>query len=450
MTENKEKLKLSHVLPVLPVLMILSFLISSMLLWCAKILSGSINLEVIYCFELIVIVLCGIFGIFGKILISNRKSYFFQFFIVFLITGVLFFIGKNEGFNWLRSLVVFQPAVPLIHIYWNVSSLQPIRDYVKRSQVVFCTQLIFDGLASIFLYFIEKNAANIDTFMINQLGISERNWGLVATIFAFLLYFLFPFIRIYISIKMFIDKNGIKIPVDNVLWGTIAQGYLSSLFLISIAINLFLVPSAELDIFSIIVLSQFYLSFNLFFWAPSYESINKFGSEKVKAISNFITIFIILSTLVLLDQYESEVVGILTWFLPVLLPIFIGEIYKTSDEYLRGHNFEQTRKMGRHIYWITMLSFNTLLIYNILILFKDSDNKAHIKTILVGMLEYMQSSEGNAVTRTILSLFASGLMFLLSLGVSWMISKMFIKLFKNIYLDKSKGYFIQNESDNSD
>ncbi|HEL1597565.1 TPA: hypothetical protein TXJ12_001804 [Streptococcus suis] len=448
MTENKEKLKLSHVLPVLPVLMILSFLISSMLLLCAKILSGSINLEVIYCFELIVIVLCGIFG---KILISNRKSYFFQFFIVFLITVVLFFIGKNEGFNWLRSLVVFQFAVPLIHIYWNVSSLQPIRDYVKRSQVVFCIQLIFDGLVGVFLYFIGKNATNIDTFMINQLGISERNWGLVATIFAFLLYFLFPFIRIKISIKKFIDKNGIEIPVDNVLWGTIAQGYLSSLFLISIALNLFLVPSTELDIFSIIVLSQFYLSFNLFFWAPSYESINKFGSEKVKAISNFITIFIILSTLVLLDQYESEVVGILTWFLPVLLPTFIGEIYKMSEEYLEGIGFKQTRKMRKHIYWLTMLSFNTLLIYNILILFKDSNSKAHIKVFFVDVLEYMQSSEGNAMASTILSVFASGLIVLLSFGLGWIISKyVFIVLFKNIYLDELKGYFERNESDNFD
>ncbi len=448
MSENNDKLKLSQVLPVLPVLMILSFLISSMLLLCAKILSGFINLEVICWFELIVIVLCGIFG---KIFISNRKSYFFQFFIVFLITVVLFFIGKNEGFNWLRSLVVFQLVVPLIHIYWNVSSLQQIRDYVKRSSGVFFTQIALDFLVGIYLFLLVKYAVNIDAFMINQLGISKRNWDLVAVIFSVLLLFLFPIIRNYKSIKKYIDKNNIIIPAGNVLWGTYFQGYLLSLFLMPIAINLFWVPYAELDIFSIIVLSQFYLSINLFFWAPSYESINKFGSVKVKAISNFITISIILSTLVLLDQYESDVVGILTWFLPVLLPTFIGEIYKLSNEYLEGIGFKQTRKMKKHIYWLTMLSFNTLLIYNILILFKDSNSRAHIKVFFVGVLEYLQSSEGNAVTSTILSVFASGLIVLLSFGLGWIVSKyVFIVLFKNIYLDESKGYFERNESDNFD
>lgn len=448
MTENNEKMKLSQILPVLPVLLILSSLFSSMLLLCANILSEFINLEVIYSFETIVIILYVFFGIFFK---CNYKRYIIQSISVFLITFVLFCIGKNEEFKWMRSLIVFQLSVPLIHIYWNVRFLQPIRDYVKRSSGVFFTQIALDVLVGVCLFLCAKYAVNIDTFMINQLGISKRNWDLVAAIFSVLLLFLFPIIRNYKSIKKYIMKNNIIIPVGNVLWGTYFQGYLLSLFLTSIAISLFLVPSAELDIFSFIVLSQFYLSINLFFWAPSYESINKFGSEKVKAISNFITIFIILSTLVLLDQYESEVVGILTWFLPVLLPIFIGEIYKTSDEYLRGYNFEQTRKMGRHIYWITMLSFNTLLIYNILILFKDSDNKAHIKTILVGMLEYMQSSEGNAVTRTILSIFASGLIVLLSFGLSCIVSKyVFIILFKNIYLDASKGYFTRSESDNSD
>lgn len=452
MSENNDKLKLSQILPVLPVLMILSFLTSSMLLLCVKILSGFINLEVICCFELIVIVLCDIFG---KIFISNKKSYFIQFIIVFLITVGLFFIGKNEEFIWLRSLVVFQLVVPLMHIYWKARPLHPIRDYVKRSSDVFFTQIKFDIPAVACLFLLGKYSKEIDSYvtnLLNQQEILADKWDLLfVVLFCLILFLLLPLIRNYHSIKKYIKINEISIPDNNVLWGTYFQGYLLSLFSMSIAISLFFVPAAELDIFSILVLSQFYLSTNLIFWAPSYESINKFGTEKVKAVSNFITISIILSTLVLLDQYEGEVVGILTWFLPVLLPTFVGEIYKMSEEYLEGIGFKQTRKMRKHIYWLTMLSFNTLLIYNILVLFKDSNSNAHIKVFFVGVLEYMQSSEGNAVTSTILSVFASGLIVLLSFGLGWIVSKyVFIVLFKNIYLDESKGYFERNESDNFD
>ena len=58
-----------------------------------------------------------------------------------------------------------------------------------------------------------------------------------------------------------------------------------------------------------------------------------------------------------------DLIGILTWFLPMLIPVFIGEVNNIIP---RGVLKSPTPVMKKHLYWLQMMSFNTLFIFNII------------------------------------------------------------------------------------
>ena len=91
------------------------------------------------------------------------------------------------------------------------------------------------------------------------------------------------------------------------------------------------------------------MSFTVYFWITVYEGIDRGGEDKEGVISNWVLIGLVLIFLVLLDQIESDMIGILTWFLPMLLPIFTGEVNSIIP---RGYLKSPTPAMKKHIYWL--------------------------------------------------------------------------------------------------
>ncbi|MFZ7334561.1 hypothetical protein ACLSYH_09850, partial [Streptococcus pluranimalium] len=252
---------------------------------------------------------------------------------------------------------------------------------------------------------------------------------------------LVPAIRVGLGIHFFRKHNPISLPANHVLWGTYLSGYCLSLVSItSYLVFFFTVYEAKRNLVFILLVYNIYLSASTLYWVPVYTSLNKLGEEKDKLISDLILIVLIFVLLVLIDQIESEVIGILTWFLPVLLPNFIGEIYKISNDYQNNNNISPSKKMEKHIYWLTMLSFNTLVIFNVISAFSITDRGEHkFKQFLITIFSELLKS--NAPPTFPLSLFSSLIIVLFSVFLAWWVSKCVIKLLKHIYLDPSKNYF---------
>ncbi|WP_415670385.1 hypothetical protein [Streptococcus pluranimalium] len=252
---------------------------------------------------------------------------------------------------------------------------------------------------------------------------------------------LVPAIRVGLGVHFFRKHNHISLPANHVLWGTYLSGYCLSLVSItSYLVFFFTVYEVKRNLVFILLVYNIYLSASTLYWVPVYTSLNKLGEEKDKLISDLILIVLIFVLLVLIDQIESEVIGILTWFLPVLLPNFIGEIYKISNDYQNNHNISPSKKMEKHIYWLTMLSFNTLVIFNVISAFSITDRGEHkFKQFLITIFSELLKS--NAPPTFPLSLFSSLIIVLFSVFLAWWVSKCVIKLLKHVYLDPSKNYF---------
>ncbi|WP_347103950.1 hypothetical protein [Streptococcus anginosus] len=182
------------------------------------------------------------------------------------------------------------------------------------------------------------------------------------------------------------------------------------------------------------------MSFTVYFWTIVCEGIDRGGEDKEKVLSNWALIGLVSIFLVLLDQIESDLIGILTWFLPILLPIFIGEVNSIIP---RGYLKTPTPVMKKHIYWLQMMSFNTLLVFNIVssiftkqILKKNQMEQINsLKLFLISVLDRGTSSNFT------LGIFVSFIMLLCSMAIAYVLSKVMIYLIRRTYIETSNRYF---------
>lgn len=171
------------------------------------------------------------------------------------------------------------------------------------------------------------------------------------------------------------------------------------------------------------------MSFTVFLWAYVLEYIDRGGEDKEVVKSNWLVFGLILIFLILLSLIESELIGILTWFLPILIPNIIGDINKYSNP-----EKEQTNKMKKHLYYLTLVSFNLLVIYNILSILSS---KYKIKEILI--CEF--SNYFNIKLTIIGNLLTTLILLVISIIISLLTSKITIKYLKKYYLSSSNNYF---------
>ena len=139
-------------------------------------------------------------------------------------------------------------------------------------------------------------------------------------------------------------------------------------------------------------------------------------------------------------------IGILTWFVPVLIPTFIGEI-NSQKPLQEGERIpEPTFKMKNHLYWLQMVSFNTLVILNILSSLSTVKMIENSKIIEVNeyknmVVKYISSFNSEASSDLFPRFIFSFIMVSVSVIISMIISKGIIWLLKKHYLVPSKGYF---------
>ena len=182
------------------------------------------------------------------------------------------------------------------------------------------------------------------------------------------------------------------------------------------------------------------MSFTVYFWTIVYEGIDSGGEDKEKVLSNWVLIGLVSIFLVLLDQIESDLIGILTWFLPMLLPIFIGEVNNIIP---RGNSKSPTPNMKKHLYWVQMMSFNTLLVFNIvssmstkqIINNKQIEQINVLKVFLISLLDRKESSNFT------IGIFISFILLIISIGIAYGLSKAMIYLIRRTYIEASNRYF---------
>lgn len=366
--------------------------------------------------------------------IKIDKFYKLLYWIIGVLAVVLFFI-------WSKKLLLIQPLQLLLYVILCEGRLRNFRNYIKKNVDVFSCFNIYDLVCIFICFLVGSNEDGIQNSIINILKSLNISASYVDTVLGalFLLFWLLlmPIIRSLLGIYFYKKQNPVNLPVDRVLWGTYLLSHFLSIVSIASYISIyFTLYETNQNFIFIMLIYSIYLSLNILFWGPIYESLNKLGDNKEKLISSWIMTGIVAVSLVLIDQIESEIIGILSWFLPVLLPNFIGEIYKLSDEYQRREKIRQTPKMEKHLYWLTMMSFNTLLIFNIISTL-DKDN--HLKGLMISALDSLSKSGDSS--HISLSIFSSFIIVLFSILLAWGLSKIIVKLLKNIYLDPRKEYF---------
>ena len=256
-----------------------------------------------------------------------------------------------------------------------------------------------------------------------------------------------PLPRGLVSICVYRKSNGISLGQGKVLWNTYIINYFSSIVASFLYLGLIISQgSKELTIIQIISIYVIPSLLNIFFWSQFTEQIDNGGVDRSDVLAKWQGFFIIGFSLVIFDQIEADFIGILSWLLPVLLPIFIGEINLLGPAELG--NKEASLKMRKHLYYLQMICFNTLVVLNIIISkFTDKivDKDNHVievnraKEFIESVLQMIPNFDN--LPKFLLSILVSMILVLISFLTAMLISKMMIGIFKRIYLKNSEEYF---------
>ena len=182
------------------------------------------------------------------------------------------------------------------------------------------------------------------------------------------------------------------------------------------------------------------MSFTVFFWAYVIEGIDKGGEDKEEVKSNWLLWGLLGAFVVLLDQIESDLIEILTWFLPIFLPVFIGE---ANNIIPRGHLISPTLTMKKHLYWLQVMCFNTLFVFNIISaisteqLIKDNqiEQVNNLKVFLISLIGKESSSNFT------LGILVSAMILLISMVIAYGLSRLMVYLIRRFYIETSNRYF---------
>lgn len=188
------------------------------------------------------------------------------------------------------------------------------------------------------------------------------------------------------------------------------------------------------------------MPFTVYLWAFVSEDIDRGGEDKEVVKSNWLLWGLLLTFLVLLDQIESDLISILTWFLPMLLPVFIGEINNIIP---RGYSKSPTPAMKKHLYWLQIMSFNTLFVFNIVSsistkqLVKDNqiEQVNTFKDFLVSSIGKVSLIGKESSSKFTLRILVSAIILLISMVIAYGLSRLMVYLIRRFYIETSNRYF---------
>lgn len=429
---NIMKKILSYVIALVPILLLISLLFLLPIVFLISLVPNNyLPISPIWIIEGLIGILILGYGIrLNRFPINLKaKKVYWSAFLLLIITFVTLFLYFK---NLLIIFVFCQLFLPIIYILWFENKFEGVKKYIQKSRNTFCVFNLFDssfiGLYFFLKFIVQTWEKNIESFL-DKLNVPQDIIETIVTVLLLIILFiLIPFFRGYLAVRKYKKQNNILTPSGKIFWNSNLKAFLSSI----LSICLYSSTLLQSDIYNFItklVICLILMSFTVFLWAYVLEDIDRGGEDKEVVKSNWLLFGLILIFLILLSLIESELIGILTWFLPILIPNIIGDINKYSNP-----EKEQTNKMKKHLYYLTLVSFNLLVIYNILSILSS---KYKIKEILICEFSKYFNIEltiiGNLLTTLIL--------LVISIIISLLTSKITIKYLKKYYLYSSNNYF---------
>ena len=370
--------------------------------------------------------------------LKDKKVYWAMFILSIIIATILALYFKN-----LLIISIFCQLFLLItYVLIFEQRFTGFKTYLQRSRSALVVFNLFDTFFVLLYYFlkyiIRNNKDKIDNFL-NELPITYVTIEWIFIILSMsVLFILLPAFRGYLSVWFYKKQNGIHKQSGRVFWNSNITAYGVSIMSLCLYISMFFRISSLNDSRALVYLML--MSFTVYFWTIVCEGIDRRGEDKEKVLSNWALIGLLSIFLILLDQIESDLIGILTWFLPMLLPTFIGKVNSIIP---KGYSKSPTPFMKKHLYWLQMMSFNTLFIFNIissistkqLIKNEKIEQINELKIFLISLFDSESSSN-----------FASGVlvsstMLLISIAVAYGLSKLIVYLIRRYYIEASNRYF---------
>ncbi|EMC53209.1 hypothetical protein [Streptococcus mutans] len=334
-----------------------------------------------------------------------------------------------------RSIILLQPTILFIYAIYQESRLIQIKNFFEKNKSVLTWFNIFDAIYLLaFLY-----RKNLDkTYVINKIWSIFNDLHLPLLLTSIGLLVIVPMlIRTVIAITIYKKQYHIEVPPNKTLgmvWLSNCICSFSQLFVI-----IALVEQIKTVQFESIALTFCFISFlSVLFWNVSYESLKDNGDDKTELMLRLTAISFVFIIIALLSQKENETISILMWLLPIVIPMFIGGLGKLEPQ------FVSTQKLDRHVYQLTMFSFNTLLIYRLqsVCSVEINENQYTLKSLIVYVLKDKFEQDNSGFVATLILL-------LLSLGAGYELSKFLILLLKRVYLNSDNGYFIKKGEKNN-
>lgn len=439
---NIMKRILSYIIALVPILLLISLLFLLPIVFLISLVPNNyLPISPIWIIEGLIGILILGYGIsLNKSQINSKaKKVYWSVLLLLIITFVTLFLYFK---NLLIIFVLCQLFLPIIYILIFNQRFIGFKTYLQRSRSALAVFNLFDTFFVLLYYFlkyiIRNNKDKIDNFL-NDLPISHIaiEWIFIILIF-FALFILIPAFRGYLSVSLYKKQNGIQKQSGKVFWNSNIRAYGVSVISICLYLSMF-VQISYLN-YSMIVIYLMLMSFTVYFWTIVYEGIDRGGEDKERVLSNWVLIGLVSIFLILLDQIESDLIGILTWFLPMLIPVFIGEVNNIIP---RGVLKSPTPVMKKHLYWLQMMSFNTLFIFNIISsistkqLIKDNqiEQVNNLKVFLVSLIGKESSSNFT------LGILVSAIILLISMVIAYGLSRLMVYLIRRFYIETSNRYF---------
>ena len=434
---------LSYFIALAPILLLISLLLLAPIVFLISLVPNNyLPISPIWIIEGLIGILILGYGIrLNKFQINSKakKVYWTVFLLLIFTAGTLFLYFKN-----LLIIFVFcQLFLPIVYILWFENKFEGVKKYIQKSRKTFCVFNLFDssfiGLYFLLKFIVQTWEKNIESFL-DKLNVPQDVIEPIVTVLLLIILFiLIPFFRGYLAVRKYKKQNNILTPSGKIFWNSNLKAFLSSVMSIC-SYTLTLIQSDTSKFITKLVACLIFMSFTVFLWAYVFEDIDRGGEDKEVVKSNWLLWGLLSTFLVLLDQIESDLIGILTWFLPMLLPYFIGEV----NNIIPGdHSKSPTPAMKKHLYWLQIMSFNTLFVFNIVSsistkqLIKDNQIE-QVNTFKVFLVSLIGKESSSNFT---LGILVSAIILLISMVIAYGLSRLMVYLIRRFYIETSNRYF---------
>ena len=436
---------LSYVIALVPILLLISLLFLLPIVFLISLVPNNyLPTSPIWIIEGLIGILILGYGIRLKRIQINSKAkkvYWTLFILLIITTGTLLICFKNLFFIFI--FIFCQLFLPIIYILWFENKFEGVKKYIQKSRNTFCVFNLFDssfiGLYFLLKFIVQTWEKNIESFL-DKLNVPQDIIEPIVTVLLLIILFiLIPFFRGYLAVRKYKKQNNILTPSGKIFWNSNLKAFLSSI----LSICLYSSTLLQSDIYNFItklVICLILMSFTVFLWAYVLEDIDRGGEDKEVVKSNWLLFGLLSTFLVLLDQIESDLIDILTWFLPMLLPVLIGEVNNIIPG---GHSKSPTPVMKKHLYWLQIMSFNTLFVFNIVSsittkqLIKDNQIEK-VNTFKVFLISLINKGSSSNFT---LGILVSAVILLISMVIAYGLSRLMVYLIRRFYIETSNRYF---------